>query len=152
MVLEITPVNPLKSKEIKPVILKGNQSWIPVGRTDTEAETPVFWLSEVNSWLIGKVPDAGKDWAQKKRASEDEMAGWHHRRNGRELGKLWEMVRDREVWCVEVHGVVKSQTQLGNWTTTDSLILWTPYTLGTSFWKAGHCIIMPAGWLSFSGE
>ena len=72
----------------KPVNLKGNQPWIFIGRTDTAAEALVFWSSDANSWLIGKVPDAGKDRRQ-KRASEDEMAGWLHRCNGRELGRWW---------------------------------------------------------------
>ena len=74
MVLQKTPQSPMDSKEIKPVNLKGNQSWILVGKTEAEAETPVFWSYDVNTWLIGKVPDAGKDWEQ-KRVSEDEMAG-----------------------------------------------------------------------------
>ena len=69
-----------------------SQSWrksIPnSGRTDAEAEAPVFWSSDVNSWFIGKVPDAGEDWGQKeKRASEDEMTGWHHQCNGHERGQ-----------------------------------------------------------------
>ena len=68
------------------VNLKRSQPWILVGRTDAEAEAPVFWSSDANSWLIGKDPDAGKDWGQKeKRESEDEMAGWHHQCNGHEL-------------------------------------------------------------------
>ena len=71
MVLEKTPSSPLDCKEIKSINLKGNQPWILIGRTVAEAEIPVFWLCDVNSWLIGKVPDAGKDWGQKKRASED---------------------------------------------------------------------------------
>ena len=76
MVLEKTPESPLGSKAIKPVNLKGNQPWILVWRSDAEAEAPVFWSSDRNSRLIGKVSDAGKDWGQKeKRASEDEMAG-----------------------------------------------------------------------------
>ena len=88
VVLEKTLESTLDSKEIKPVNLKGNQPWILVGRTDAEAETLVFWSSDVNSWLLGKVPDAGKDWRQKEqRASEDEMAGWHHWCNGHELGQ-----------------------------------------------------------------
>ena len=62
VVLEKTPESPLYSKEIKPVNLKGDQPWIFSGMTDAEAETPVFWSSDTNSWLIGKVPDAGKDW------------------------------------------------------------------------------------------
>ena len=84
--------------EIKPVNLKGNQPWILVGRTDVEAEIPVLWSSVANSWLIAKVPDAGKDWEQEKRVSEDEMmAGWHHFKR-HELGTLQEMVKDREAW------------------------------------------------------
>ena len=70
------------------VNLKGDQPWIFTGRTDAEAETPVFWLPDVNRQLTGKVPDAGKDRGQKeKRASEDEMAGWHHWSNEHELGQ-----------------------------------------------------------------
>ena len=77
----------LDSKRIKPVNLKGNQPWILIGKTDAEAEIPVFWLFYANNWFIGKVPHAGKDWGQKeKRALENEMAGWHHQSNGHELG------------------------------------------------------------------
>ena len=78
----------LDNKEIKPVNLKGNQPWILIGRTD-EDEAPVFWSPDANSQLIGKVPDAGKDWEQKK-ASEGEMAGWHHWCNGHEPGQTLE--------------------------------------------------------------
>ena len=85
--LEKIPESPLRSKEIKPINLKGNQPWILIGRTDTEAEAPVFCSPDANSRLIGKVPDTGKDWGQEKRASEDEMPGWHHQCNGHELGK-----------------------------------------------------------------
>ena len=87
MVLEKTPESPVDSK-IKPVNLKGNQPWTLVGSTDAEVETPVFWSSDADSKLIGKVPDAGKDWVQKeKRASEDEMAAWHQQCNEHELGQ-----------------------------------------------------------------
>ena len=72
MVLEKTPENALSSK-IKPVNLKGNQPWTFVGSSDSEA--PVFWSPDENNQLIGKDPDAGKDWRQEKRVSEDEMAG-----------------------------------------------------------------------------
>ena len=79
VVLEKTPESTLDNKDIRPVNLKGNQFWIFVGKTDAKAETPIFWSSDVNSWLIGRVPDAGKDWGQKeKRLSEDEMIGWQH--------------------------------------------------------------------------
>ena len=88
VVLEKTPESPWDNKEIKPVNLKGNQHWIFTGRTYAEAEAPVFWSSDVNRRLIGKVPDAGKDQGQKdKRMSRDEMAGWHHWCNEHELGQ-----------------------------------------------------------------
>ena len=70
VVLKKTPESPLDSKEIKPVNFKRNQSWIFFGKTDAKAETPVFWSSDVNSWLIGKVPDAGKDWGQKEKKGQ----------------------------------------------------------------------------------
>ena len=88
VVLEKTPESLLDSKEFKPVDLKGNQSWILIGRIDAEAEAPVFWSPDMNSWLTGKDPVAGKDWGKKeKRASEDEMAGWHHWCKVQELGQ-----------------------------------------------------------------
>ena len=115
VVLEKAPEIPLDSKVIKSVSLKGKQPWIVIERTNTEAEAPVFWLSDANSWLIGKVPDAGKARGHKeKRASEDEMAGWHHRCNGHELRRTREMVRDRVAWRAAVHGVAKSRTWLGD--------------------------------------
>ena len=92
VVLEKTPESSLDSKEIKPVNVKGNQSWILIGTTDAEAEAPVFWSQtancfDMNSWFTGKLPDAVKDWEQEKRVSEDEMAGWHHQCNRHELGQ-----------------------------------------------------------------
>ena len=79
MVLEKTLESPLNCKEIQPVHPKGDQSWVFIGRTDVEAETPVFWPPDVKSWLIGKDPDAGKDWEQEEKGmTEDEMVGWHH--------------------------------------------------------------------------
>ena len=86
--LQKTPDSPLDSKVIKPVNPKGKKPWILIGRTDAETEAPIFWSSDANSQLTGKVPDTGKDWGQKeKRASEDEMAGWHHQCNGPEFGQ-----------------------------------------------------------------
>ena len=73
--LEKASESPLHCKGFKPVSLKGNQPWILTERTDAEAEAPVFWSSDANSQLIGKVPDAGKDWGQEEKKSEDEMAG-----------------------------------------------------------------------------
>jgi len=86
--LEKTSLSPSDSEEIKPVHLKGDQLKLFTGRTDAEAEAAVFWSSDAHRRLTGKVPDAGKDGGQKeKRASQDEMAGRHHRCNERELGK-----------------------------------------------------------------
>ena len=68
----------LEGKEIQPVHPKGNQSWIFIGRTDAEAETPILWPRDAKNWLTGKDPDAGKGWRQEKGMTEDEMVGWHH--------------------------------------------------------------------------
>ena len=85
VVLEYTLESPLDSKEIQPVYPKGNQFWIFTGRTDAKAEAPILWPPDAKSWLIGKDPDAGKDWRQEEKGStEDEMAGWPHRLDGHE--------------------------------------------------------------------
>ena len=79
--------SPLDCKENQPVLPKGDQSWIFIGRTDTEAETPVLWPPDVKSWLIWKDPDSGKDWRQEEKGmTENKMVGWHHRLNGHEFG------------------------------------------------------------------
>ena len=85
VVLEKTLESPLDSKEIQPVHPKGNQSWIFIGRTDAEAETPILWPPDAKKWLIWKDPDAGKDWRwEEKGTTKDEMVGWHHQLNGHE--------------------------------------------------------------------
>ena len=85
VVLEKTLESPLDCKEFQPVHLKGDQSWVFIGWTDAEAETLILGPPAVKSWLIWKDPDAGKDWGQEKRMTEDEMAVWHHRLNGHEF-------------------------------------------------------------------
>ena len=86
MVLEKTPESPLDCKEIPSVNPKENQSWVLIGRTDAEAEVPILWLPDVKNWLIGKDPDAGKDWRQEEKGmTEDEMVGWHHQPDGHEF-------------------------------------------------------------------
>ena len=111
--------NLLDSKEIQPVNPKGNWPWIFIGRTDAKAEALMLWPPGAKSWLIGKDPDAGKDWGQKeKRATEDEMFGWITDSMDMSLSKLWEIVKDRKVWRAAVHAVAKSWTQLSNWKTT----------------------------------
>ena len=73
-------------KEIQPVHPKGDQSWVFSGRTDAKGETPVLWPPHAKSWLIGKDPDAGKDWGREEKGmTEDEMVGWHHGLNGHEF-------------------------------------------------------------------
>ena len=87
MVLEKTLESPVDSKEIQPVHAKGHQSWMFIGGTDVEAETPVVWPPNKKSWLIGKDPDAGKDWEQEdKGTTEDEMVRWHHWLDGHGFG------------------------------------------------------------------
>ena len=86
MVLEKTLESPLDCKEIQPVHSKGDESWVFIGGTDAEAETPVLWPSHAKSWLIGKDSDAGRDWGQEEKGTaKDEIAGWHHRLNGHEF-------------------------------------------------------------------
>ena len=86
VVLEKTVESPLDCKEIQPVNSKGNQSWIFIGRTEAEAEAPILWPPDMKDWLIGKAPDAGKDWRQEEKGTtEDEMVGWHHWLNGHEF-------------------------------------------------------------------
>ena len=132
MVLEKTPESTLDSKEIKPVNLKGDQPWVFTGRTNAEAEAPVFRSSYVNRWLIGKVPDAGKDREQKeKRASEDEMAGPHHWCSEHEI------VRERGALCAAVHGFTKSRTRLSE--QQQSLKLVSPRFQGSSGSKERKC-------------
>ena len=86
VVLEKTLESPLDCKEIQPVHPKGNQSWIFSGRIDAKAEAPILWPPDVKSWLIGKDPDAGKDWRQEEKGTTvDDMVEWHHRHDGHEF-------------------------------------------------------------------
>ena len=87
MVLEKTLESPLDCKVIQPVHPKGDQSWVYIGRTDAEAETPILWPHNAKSSFIGKDPDAGRDWRQEEKGmTEDERAGWHHQLDGHEFG------------------------------------------------------------------
>ena len=86
VVSEKTLESLLDCKEIQPVHPKGNQSLTFIGRTNAETETPIFWPPNVKNWLIGKDPDAGKDWRwEEKGMTEDEIVGWHHRLDGHEF-------------------------------------------------------------------
>ena len=119
VVLEKTLESPLDCKEIQPVHPKGDQSWVFIGRTDVEAETPILWPPDAKSWLIWKDPDAGKDWGQEEKGmTEDKMVGWHHQLDGHGFG--WTLgVGDGQggLACCDSWGRKKSHTtERLNWT------------------------------------
>ena len=111
----------LDCKEIQSVHSEGEQSWVFIGRTDAEAETPILWPPDAKSWLTGKDPDAGRDWGQEKKGTtEAEMAGWHHRPNGHEF-KWTPGVGDGQggLVCCNSWGCKESDTtEWLNWTET----------------------------------
>jgi len=116
VVLEKTFETPLDSKEIKWVNPKGNQPWIFIGRTDAAAEAPKLWPPDAKSRLLGKDPDAGKDWRQEEKGGKRGWDGWMA--SPTQWTWVWanlEIVKDREAWCTSVHGVAKSWTQLSDW-------------------------------------
>ena len=111
VVLEKRLESPLDCKEIKPINPKGNQSWIFIGRSDAEAETPILWPPDVKSGFTGKDPDAGKDWRrEEKGTTENEMVGWHHQLNGHEF--------EQALGVGEQGSLMGSQSQTGlsDWT------------------------------------
>ena len=109
---------PLDCKEVKPVNPKGNQSWVYFGRTDAEAETPTLWPPDVKNWLIGKDPDARKDWGQEEKGeTEDYIVGWHHWLNEITEQTQGDIEAQRSLECCSSCGR-KSWTWLRDWTTT----------------------------------
>ena len=136
VVLEKALESPLDCK-IQPVHPKGNQSWILMGRTDAEAETPILCPSEVKSWFIGKDPDAGQDGGQEEKGTtEDETVGWHHRLNGHEFG-----------WTPGVGDGQGAELSCGSWSHEEShtteLLNWTEWLAILSFSYGGSPKCLP---------
>ena len=122
--VEQTLESPLNCKEIQPVQpmglstsnSKGDQSWVFIGGTDAEAETPILWPPDAESWLIWKDPDAWKDWGQEEKGTtEDEIVGWHHWHNGHGFGWTLGVGDGQGSLAAVAHGIAKNQPRLSDW-------------------------------------
>ena len=157
VVLEKTLASPLDCKEIQTVHPKGDQSWVFIGRTDAKAETPILWPPDAKSWLIGKDPDAGKDWGQEEKGTtEDEMVGWHHQLDGHGFG--WTSgVGDGQgglacwgSWGHKELDTTEQLTQL-NWTELNVISKWWRWE---SFWFDSKTVkaSLHSLWTPYSGS
>ena len=159
VVLEKTLESPLHCKEIQPVHPKGDQSWVFIGRTDAEAETPILWLPDVKSWLIGKDPDAGKIEGRRRRDDRGWMTevGWHHWLDGHEFG--WTLgVGDGQGGLVCCGSWGSKESDMTEWLNSieelakqEKVILWHYPSLGLE-WKLTFCSpVATAEFSKFSG-
>ena len=134
VVLEKTVESPLDCKEIQPVHPKGDQSWRFIGRTDAEVEALILGALDGKSWLIGKDPDAGKDWRWgEKGMTEASLTQWTW------VWVLQELVMEGEAWGAAVHGVTKSWTRLSDWTELNWMCM-LQYSLNSSHPSPTHCV------------
>ena len=160
VVLEMTLESPLGCKEIHPVHPKGDQFWIFIGRTDGEAETPMLWPPDAKDWLIGKDPDAGKDWRQEEKGmTENELVGWHHRLNEHEfewtlwvgdgLGVLLQSVGSQGVR----HDWATNWTEL-NWPVHETLkcLLQHHNLKASNLWCSAFFMVQPAHLYTTTGK
>ena len=139
VMLEKALLSLLDFKGIKRVNPKGNQPWILIGRTD--AETPILWPPDVKNWLLGKDPDAGKDWRQEEKGTtEDEMVGWYHY-SYICLSKLQELVMDRKAWHAAFQGVAMSWTWLSNFHFYFLSLMHLSWTPGINLLSGNPCLL-----------
>ena len=152
VVLEKTLESPLGSKEIQPVHPKGSQSWMFFGFECWSWNSNTLTTFDVKSWLIGKDPDARKDWTwEEKGTTEDEMVGWHYQLNGHEFEWTPGVGDGREAWCTAVHGVAKSQTRLSKWTELNHFYCPTLDFLQEIFTYLHGILVYPFFWNVFRG-
>ena len=123
VVLEKTLESHLDCEDIQSVHPKGDHSWVFIGRTDVDAETPILWPSNAKNWLTEKDPDAGKDWGQEEKGmTEDEIVGWHHWHNGYGFGWTLGVGDGQKNWHAVVLRVAKCQSWLSDWSELNQMI------------------------------
>ena len=136
MMLEKTLESPLDCKKIKPVNPKGNQSWIVIGRTDAEAETPILWPPDVKSWFIGKDPDTGKDWRQEEKGTTEDEMGWM----ASPTWWIWVWASSRSCWWTGKPGMLQSLGSQRVRNDQATQLNWLTHTHDTNTYFWGHIV------------